>query len=61
MTRKDYNRIAAAFAVAYETCRRNGVEATMGWAEAVHKVAQALAEDNARFDHQRFYAACRGE
>ena len=53
MTRKDYVLIAAAL----KASRDRWVFAQT-WLDAVHSVANALMEDNARFDRERFLIAC---
>lgn len=57
MTRKDYERLAAALL----STRPMGDERFEGWSDAVKAVANALAADNPRFDRERFVAACEGE
>lgn len=60
MSRKDYVKLAAAFAETEPpigdggSCDRYGYET---WAEALSAVADVLAADNPRFDRMRFYYA----
>jgi hypothetical protein len=57
MTRKDYVRLATALKAAkpaehWDVCTHEQ------WHSDCHRIAQALGEDNPRFDYQRFYDAC---
>lgn len=56
MTRKDYVLIARTF----NMCRpmEREVEAMRQWRTDVGSIAGALQDDNARFDRERFIAAC---
>ena len=56
MTRKDYERLAAALL----RTRPMSDDRFDGWKDAVEAVAGALADDNPRFDRARFLAACNG-
>ena len=63
MTRKDYVRLAAALKAARPEHVPGGdwsaeQIATGVWARTVDSVMGALADDNPRFDRQRFMAAC---
>jgi hypothetical protein len=55
MTRKDYELIAKVFAEV-DTCSDGAAEVVE---ELAHALANALADDNPRFDRARFLAACR--
>ena len=57
MTRKDYERIAAAVREARE-CSRGNFEQEIGVSRVAHRLAYALLNDNERFDTDRFLAAC---
>lgn len=59
MTRKDYNLIADALLRARGQCENH--DQRMGVAKAIATIAEALQEDNARFDNVRFVNACIGE
>ena len=61
MTKKDYVRIAAALngarvtdseIISAKALYNNGVD------NAAHRIADALADDNPKFDRARFMAAC---
>ena len=58
MTRKDYELIAGAFAFAVD--KYDGEDWTMQGAGAAiaRLLADELAEDNSRFDREKFLAAC---
>lgn len=70
MTKKDYERIAAALAAASPTLvsQSDRIRETGGpiadrsalwvWERVKTRLADALAADNPRFDRSRFYAAC---
>ncbi len=60
MTRRDYVRIAEALNACRGECAEAGVMALGGWATARDTICAALAEDNKRFDRQRFIAATLG-
>lgn len=55
MTKKDYIKIAAALAYTRTVDHREV------WGVIVNEIADILAADNARFDRERFYAACSKE
>lgn len=58
MTKKDYERIAEVF-----RCLKplpGGLVRRL-WADTVISMANAYAEDNPRFNRERFYAACNYE
>lgn len=65
MTRKDYVKLAAALREQVEnmeaTAYRRPDEAhhwfLAGWEVTVHALADALRNDNPRFDRERFYTA----
>ena len=65
MTRKDYRVIAAALAVVrpnrYDDDSYDLSPAYRTWAATRDSMADALAEDNPRFDRDLFVAACEGE
>lgn len=56
MTRKDFELIAAALKNSKPLPELPANQ--HGWRNAVHAVANALADENPRFDHERFLAAC---
>ena len=61
MTRKDYVLIAAALAAAARNVTAAGMTdhtAHTVWQECAATVADALAQDNPRFDRERFLTAC---
>lgn len=63
MTRKDYVALAAAIKAASDEFGEEGVGdggAFDGIEAAAHRIADACAADNPRFDRARFLAACRG-
>jgi hypothetical protein len=58
MTKKDYKLIAAALKGAHVSLRVHfPVAAFLGWRVAADRVADALAQDNPRFDRARFLKA----
>jgi len=65
MTRKDYAIIAAALKDArpsqYVGLPEGGgyTEEYWGWSNCVTAIARALHADNARFDYDTFYVACK--
>ena len=61
MTKKDYERIARALKQAAANITDAGLtdhSAHVAWNECAATLADALAEDNPRFDRARFLAAC---
>ena len=57
MTKKDYVRIAAALARSKDAFRgSDGMR--VQWQEDVSVIADALADDNPKFDRARFLKAC---
>ena len=60
MTRKDYVAIAEAFADSRPSAVTTPVQFYQ-WEDTRNKVANVFAEDNPRFDRQRFYKACEGD
>ncbi len=58
MTRKDYELIAAAINEAAVIARAHAGKEPLAVRSTAHKIAGALAKDNARFDQERFMAAC---
>lgn len=60
MSRKDYVLLANALKSA-TPLMRDGDEAHRAWFNTVERVAQALQNDNPRFDRSRFISATRGE
>ena len=62
MTRKDYVAIATALNRTYPAHRREldgkPDEAVAQWQFSVDAIADVLAEDNPRFDRDRFLKAC---
>ena len=56
MTRKDYVKIAEVLRSANETHGKHGHWHVVH--EIEQKLANVLAEDNPRFDRERFYKAC---
>ena len=59
MTRKDYELIAEALYRAYRQTEL--VVAQYGVVSATHRIADALAATNPRFDRERFIFAAIGE
>jgi hypothetical protein len=59
VTRRDYIRIAAALNRVRPTGGNNdrNVDSFPQWARTVEAIADALAEDNPRFDRYRFWDA----
>ena len=57
MTRKDYERLATALARS-KTHATTERELELWW-EIYDAISNELADDNPRFDRQRFYEACR--
>jgi hypothetical protein len=57
MTRKDYVAIAAAIRRIMDSNGRNDVEKG-AVSDAAHYIADAMRDDNARFDRARFLEAC---
>jgi len=59
MTRKDYIRIAAALKAARNQFHPDDFQKVYaGWYSTVTFLADALAQDNPKFDRTRFVAAC---
>ena len=63
MTRKDYVAIAAAIALTRDYIARtepeeNQIDMRDGAALAAEHIANVMAQDNPRFDRQRFLKAC---
>jgi len=64
MTRKDYVKVAAALycqrgEVAWKYGGDSGLEGALWIVDCiVRDVAEVFADDNPRFDHDRFYRAC---
>jgi hypothetical protein len=65
MTRKDYVAIAKAFQYSYLKITPDSDDADCAHRNVWHvlrmDIANALADDNPRFDRQRFYTACEGK
>jgi hypothetical protein len=66
MTRKDYVAIATAMnrnkpATDNDTDRAAHNMVRLQWASDCMAIADTLAEDNPRFDRDRFYRACEGD
>ncbi len=59
MTRKDYIKIAAAFANTRPTKRK--YVAYTQWLSDVEAIIRILENDNYRFDSARFHSACLEE
>lgn len=59
MTRKDYELIAEALCHAYRQTEPFGAQ--YGVVSAAHRIADALASTNPRFDRERFIFAAIGE
>ncbi|WP_295842504.1 hypothetical protein [uncultured Xanthomonas sp.] len=57
MTRKDYERIAAAVARGAAEAKAEGHD-MRGLRSVVIELALTLADENPRFDRKRFMAAC---
>ena len=57
MTRKDYVLLAQALNDAYPEYREPDM--LQQWGVTVQRIADALADDNARFNSQRFIDACK--
>jgi hypothetical protein len=55
MTRKDYERLAAAILQARNQCASRSQIEGVGWAVAC--ITQTLAEENPRFNAARFFQA----
>ena len=60
MTKKDYEQIAEAIEQAVYACKNASVKASeqFGIESVTIKIANALGQDNPRFDHDKFYEAC---
>lgn len=58
MTRKDYELIAAAIKQNRRTSPKGDI---ISASDFVATLAARLAEDNPRFDKQKFVEACKGE
>jgi hypothetical protein len=58
MTRKDYVALADALLSARNECKELAEVRGVNW--AVFYIGDKLAADNARFDRERFIAACEG-
>ncbi len=56
MTRKDYERLAAALKASKPLAEDAAQQ--HGWRLACHAVSNALADENTRFDSARFLLAC---
>ena len=54
MTRKDYVLLAAAF----NRVKPVGTRERGCWNNCIAEVAEALKEENPRFDKERFFKAC---
>jgi len=63
MTRKDYVAIAEAFATTKPETADNvqAREARYQWKLVMTEIADVFADDNPRFDRDRFYTACEGK
>lgn len=57
MTKKDYELIARALKSTHQTVNVP-TRVAQQWANDVCAIADALAQDNPRFDRERFLAAC---
>ncbi len=56
MTQKDYVRLAAALLASRPPYHLTA--ALAAWGETVRAIADTLAEDNPRFNREKFYASC---
>jgi hypothetical protein len=59
MTRKDYVAIAEAMTAARADVSTQKISPKLALEFAEDRIARALADDNPRFDRDRFIAACR--
>jgi len=57
MTKKDYERIAKAVREAWE-CEKDNYESTIGVSRVAHILAFSFANENPRFDKEKFLFAC---
>lgn len=57
MTRKDYELIAEYINTSVNVLKRD-IKYIHGAEHVIRAVAGALAKDNSRFDHDRFFTAC---
>jgi hypothetical protein len=57
MTKKDYERIAKAVRESWE-CEKDNCERTIGVSRVAHVLAFSLANENPRFDTEKFLFAC---
>jgi hypothetical protein len=59
MTKKDYELIANVFAEYHAPLGLGQITSSLVVEELAHALADALADDNPRFDLARFLKACR--
>lgn len=57
MTRKDYVKFAALFAGEVALSKQDGIVAEGTIKSIIYSTADIFAQDNPRFDRQKFYAA----
>jgi hypothetical protein len=57
VTRKDYERIAKAVRESWE-CEKDNYERTVGVSRVAHTLAFSLANENPRFNTEKFLTAC---
>jgi hypothetical protein len=61
VTRKDYEALARAFALAKPYSTGSTLSAPEVWQRLAENVANVLSADNTRFNRERFLAACNGD